>query len=342
METLLGINRAQSALHIGESGEAAAARRLSLSLAQQAGFNETRAGMLALIVTEAATNIEKHAGEGQLLLQRISEGDRLGVEVLALDNGPGMKDLAHSLLDGSSSAGTYGVGLGSMQRQSDEFEIYSRSGLGTALRMVVWDVAPAGKRRAHDLQLGAVCLPYPGETACGDAWAARFDSRTVTLMVCDGLGHGEGAAKASDEASRVLASHALPPAPMLHTLHGALRSTRGAALAVAQLDWQDGDLQFAGVGNIAASVTTEGGRYQLVSHNGIVGANLGKVQTFGAKWMSDSIFIAHSDGLGSRWQLSDYPGLEHAHPGLIAGVLYRDHTRGRDDVTVLVVKERRD
>lgn len=342
METLLGINRAQTVLHIGESGEAAVARRMAQSLAQQAGFNETRAGMVALIVTEAATNIEKHAGEGQLLLQRISEGDRLGVEVLALDRGPGMSDLEYSFQDGSSSAGTYGVGLGSMRRQSDEFEIYSRPGLGTALRMVVWDVAPDNRRRAHALQLGAVCLPYPGETACGDAWAVRFDSRTVTILVCDGLGHGVGAAKAAGEASRVLASHALPPGPMLHALHGALRSTRGAALAVAELDWEDGDLQFAGVGNIAASVTTAKERYQLVSHNGIVGANMGKVQTFGAKWMCDSIFIAHSDGLGTRWQLSDYPGLEHAHPGLIAAVLYRDHTRGRDDVTVLVVKETRD
>src|SRR6476620_8166813 len=97
METLLGINRAQIVLHVGESGEAAAARRQASYLAQQAGFDETRAGTLALVVTEAATNIEKHAAEGEILLQRISDGERVGVEVLALDRGPGIGNLEHSL-----------------------------------------------------------------------------------------------------------------------------------------------------------------------------------------------------------------------------------------------------
>jgi anti-sigma regulatory factor (Ser/Thr protein kinase) len=339
METLLGINRAQIALHVGESGEAAAARRQAAVLAQQAGFNDTRAGMLALIVTEAATNIEKHAGEGSLLLQRVSDGERLGVEVLALDRGPGMGDLAHSLLDGSSSVGTYGVGLGTMRRQADEFDVYSRPGKGTVLRMVVWDTPPVAGQRGLPLQVGAVCVPYPGEEACGDTWALRFDSRSASIMVCDGLGHGTGAADASSEASRVLATHALPPGAMLHALHGAMRSTRGAAVAVAELDLEQGQVHFAGVGNISACVVTGEKRYQLVSHNGIVGANMTKVQTFSADWARTSTFIAHSDGLTSRWQLSDYPGLEHAHAGVMAAVLYRDHARGRDDATVLVVKE---
>lgn len=339
METLLGINRAQIALHVGESGETAAARRQAVVLAQQAGFDETRAGTLALIVTEAATNIEKHAREGDLLLQRVSDGERMGVEVLALDRGPGMGDLEHSLLDGSSSVGTYGVGLGTMRRQADEFEVYSLPGKGTALRMVVWDTPLDRGQHRLRLKVGAICLPYPGEVACGDAWGLRCDSRSASIMVCDGLGHGTGAANASGEASRVLATHALPPGAMLHALHGALRSTRGAAVAVAELDLEQGRVEFAGVGNISACVVTGEKRYQLVSHNGIVGANMAKVQTFSSEWMRDSIFIAHSDGLTSRWQLSDYPGLEHAHPALMAAVLYRDHRRGRDDVTVLVVKE---
>jgi hypothetical protein len=94
------------------------------------------------------------------------------------------------------------------------------------------------------------------------------------------------------------------------------------------------------VGNIAAHLITRHDRRQLVSHNGIVGSNVRKVQEFDAPWTEDTLLVLHSDGLQSRWHLDDYPGLAMCHPALIAGVLYRDHARGRDDVTVVVVRDR--
>ncbi|MGZ8295425.1 MAG: serine/threonine protein kinase, partial [Telluria sp.] len=101
----------------------------------------------------------------------------------------------------------------------------------------------------------------------------------------------------------------------------------------------DGKLQFAGVGNIAGSVIGGGPRRHLLSHNGIVGSNLRKVQQFEQPWDSGSLLILHSDGLGTRWDLDAYPGLAFAHCAVIAAVLYRDFTRGRDDATVVAVRE---
>ena len=338
METLLSITRAQQALHIGETGEAAAARRQAVLLAQRLGLDETRAGRVALVATEAATNIEKHAGEGEILLQTVSDGDLVGVEILALDRGPGMASLENALVDGRSSVGTYGVGLGAMRRQADEFDAWSHSGMGTALRMVVWSAAPAQPRRAG-IKLGTVCLPYPGETVCGDAWLANVDEDMVTLMVCDGLGHGAAASQAAAEACRAASGNMHPPAMLIHQIDAAMRGTRGAALALARVDRVAGMVDFAGVGNIAASVCGAQRRHQLVSHNGIVGATMNRVQAFTTPWEAGSLFIAHSDGMSSRWQLADYPGLLAAHPALVAGVLYRDYRRGRDDTTVLVMRE---
>ena len=46
----------------------------------------------------------------------------------------------------------------------------------------------------------------------------------------------------------------------------------------------------------------------------------------------------HSDGISARWSLDDYPGLVRRHPGVVAGLLYRDFQRESDDATVIVVR----
>ena len=77
----------------------------------------------------------------------------------------------------------------------------------------------------------------------------------------------------------------------------------------------------------------------MVSHNGTVGHVTRKVQEFVYPWLPGALVIMHSDGLGTQWSLERYPGLALRDPALIAGVLYRDFQRGRDDVTVLVARE---
>lgn len=325
--------------HVGELSEIAAARRAAGELSLRLGFDETRAGQLALVVTEVATNIVKHAREGEILLRAIVEEGRTGVEVIALDSGPGMSSVESLMVDGTSTAGTYGVGLGAMRRMAHQFDIYSAPGKGTVLAMVVWGGAAVDSH--PEWEVGAVCLPLPGETACGDGWGVSCSRGAIGVVVADGLGHGPDAARASSTAAEVILDTARgTPAMRIEDAHAALRATRGAAVAVADIDIYDSLLRFVGVGNIAATIIGHGSRRHLLSHNGIVGSNLRKVQQFEQPWDHTSVLVLHSDGIGTRWDLDMYQGLLYAHPAVIAGVIYRDFVRGRDDATVVVVRER--
>lgn len=316
----------------------AVARRAGAVLARELHFDETRAGQLALVITEAATNIIKHADHGQILLRALYEGDQAGIEVLALDKGPGFENMDWHAEDGNSTAGTYGIGLGSLRRLSQEFDIYSDAGKGTALWMMLW--ASGEKPKPGLWQVGAVCVPLKGEDVSGDNWAMAAHQKKLTLIVADGLGHGPEAAKAADAAIALKdESAAQTPSVILQRAHQALQGTRGAAVAVGQINRDLGTLTFAGIGNIAVCILYREGTRHLVSHNGIVGSNLRKLQEFSENWERDALLVAHSDGINTRWDLDLYPGLAHCHPALIAAVIYRDFTRGRDDATVVVVRE---
>jgi hypothetical protein len=189
-------------------------------------------------------------------------------------------------------------------------------------------------------EIGGLCVAKSGEPVSGDAWHYVHTGRYITVLVADGLGHGVDAARASRAATNVLRdAPELTPHAMLERCHEALAPTRGAAVAVARLDPSAQLGHFAGIGNIVARI--EGGQTRnLVSHNGTVGHNVRRIQEFAFPWPTSSLLILHSDGVGTHWSLSDHPGLAIKHPALIAGVLYRDFERGRDDVSVVVVRNR--
>lgn len=339
MEAVLNKLGKQVTLHIGELSEIASARRAGNELARQLGFDEVRTGQLAIVITEAATNIVKHAREGEILLRSLDDGGRAGVEVIAIDRGPGMANVALRMEDGNSTTGTYGVGMGAIRRLAHEFDVYSAEGQGTVLLMVLWGSTP--KAPAGRWQVGAVCLPLAGEDLCGDAWDIGVGDGSITICVADGLGHGPDAALAADKAVALAPLHpGVAATELLQLAHEALRGTRGAALAVAVIDDEKQQLSYCGVGNIAACLFDGPARRHLMSHNGIVGSNLRKVQSFSHQWSSGAMLILHSDGIGTRWDLDAYPGLVFRHPGIVAAVLYRDFARQRDDALVLVVRQR--
>ncbi|MGZ3182118.1 MAG: ATP-binding protein [Telluria sp.] len=341
MEALLGSALRQAVCPVTEATQVAAARRAATELAERLGFGETATGEAALLVTEAATNILKHAGHGQILLRPVTRAGVPGIEIIALDSGPGMGDLAGSLQDGTSGAGTYGIGMGAMQRLAHEFDIYTAPGKGTAVHLLLWPGREPPP--AHGWDIGVVCLPLPSEDVSGDSWSAALAPTEACIAVADGLGHGPDAARASELAADVaLRAPHLPVASLLDDVHHALRPTRGAAVALAQVDTHADAIRFAGIGNIAAHVFNGAEHKQLVSHNGIVGSNVRKVQEFSLPWRAGALLVMHSDGLATRWDMDAYPGLASCHPALVAAVLYRDFARGRDDVTVLVLRDRQE
>jgi hypothetical protein len=119
-------------------------------------------------------------------------------------------------------------------------------------------------------------------------------------------------------------------------MHRALSGTRGATLAVARIGAGAG-VRYTGVGNIAGVLAGGERSRGLASQNGTVGVQMRKVMTFDYEWPAGGLLVMHSDGISSRWLLDTYPGLARRHPAIVAGVLWRDFSRGRDDATIVVV-----
>jgi anti-sigma regulatory factor (Ser/Thr protein kinase) len=329
---------AQQFVELSDSSHSGEARRLALHCAEKGGLGENERGAIAIAVTELATNILKHAGSGTILCECIGQNGNSGLRVLALDKGPGILDLSRALEDGYSTSGTAGNGLGAVQRLSTQFDVYTLAQRGTCVLAEFWS-----KRKAPEpalpFQVGAVSLAMRRESVCGDGWRSRPSNGTSLFMVVDGLGHGPCAAEAAREAERVLdESGSLSPATILQDCHDALRKTRGAAAAIAAISPEKRLLFFSGVGNVSGTLITVNSRRGMASHNGTLGHQLHKIQEFAFPWDPDSVLIMHSDGLGSRWDLNQYPGIMGKHASIIAAVLYRDFERLRDDVTVLVAK----
>ena len=340
METLISSLSPQLNFAIAHASDVAAARRAGQKLADSLGFDDVKAGRLAIIITEAATNILKHAGEGTVTVMRTQSGVAMpGVDVVAIDNGPGIADLDFALRDGVSTAGTAGTGLGALRRQADEFDAWTQHGRGSAFFMRIWRGAvppePCG------IEVGALCTPLAGEDESGDGWGVTCDLDGATLLGVDGLGHGPEAAKAAAGAIEALEKRpAAPPGEVVQTAHELLRITRGAALSVARIDYRSDEVRFAGIGNVSAIVHDGMARRALVSHNGIVGHNMRKVQEFTVPFPPGALCVLASDGIQTQWDLSAYPGLHMHAPALVAAVLMRDYIRRRDDAMVLVARRR--
>ena len=320
--------------HIGEASGVAPVRRAAIDCAGALRMNQTAAGRAALVVTELATNLVKHAGEGSMLFG--SDDDAPAFIVVAIDRGGGIANLGVAMSDGFSTAGSPGTGMGALSRVADALDVYSGE-RGTA---VLCRVGAAPRERPRDgLTVAGLSVPKPGQSVGGDAWSAAHGDASLTIVVADGLGHGEDAALASSAAIRS-ASEA-PEASLeelMKSAHGALRSTRGAALGMARIHAPNRRVEFAGVGNIAGAVVDDDGVRHVVSHAGIVGHEMRKVRSFSYPWSSSAVLLLHSDGVSASWNISNYPGLMQHDPALIAAVLYRDHGRGTDDATVVVAK----
>lgn len=332
-----------AAFAVTEQSQIAEPRRTVLWLADQLSFSEERAGQAALIVSELATNLVKHAKQGEVLLRPLaldsSEPD--GIEIVAVDKGPGLQDAARSRTDGFSTAGTLGHGLGAAQRQADEFDLYTHA-TGT---VIVAAIGRSQRRRAQPvarLEVGAVQVSKAGEDVCGDAWAWRLRDGRLAILVVDGLGHGYPAHEAARTAVDVFRkSHENAPASVIEEIHLALRATRGAAAAMIAVDLARGTAAYAGLGNIAGAVVPDGAdRRNFISHNGTAGHTAARIQEFNYVVPNASLIVMASDGLGTHWNLNAYPGLWRHSATTVAAILYRDFSRRRDDVTVVVAKER--
>jgi anti-sigma regulatory factor (Ser/Thr protein kinase) len=316
------------------------ARRLVRQLAREAGLDAVDEERAAIVVTEAATNILRHAGGGEMLLRRAPRHDGPGVWIVAADRGPGIGNLDLAMQDGYSTAGSAGTGLGGMERQSDMFDIYSTAASGTIVTARVERRQRREERPSVDV--AGLMLPYPDEEECGDGWAARPTASGMRVMLCDGLGHGRKAREASAAAEAAFESADDSLEAAAERIEMALAETRGAVALLCDVPAAGGELRYTGRGNIAGYVWERTQTKRLMGRDGHFGAGSRRTHhTDALPFGEGATLVLASDGLKTIRDLSPYPGLAARDPLTIAALLLRELPRGNDDVAVLVARRRR-
>ncbi len=324
-------------LEITESSQVGEALRKIVTLAHTQGFSEKQEDRLKLICTELATNLLKHTSRGgRLIAQGLTTANDVGIEIIAVDSGPGM-DTKECLTDGFSSTGTLGTGLGAIKRNSDSFNIYSQIGSGATVTIRIWNSRATVE---SDHKQAGLTVPKQGELVSGDKWCIVESGGLVNCMLVDGLGHGIEAAEAAALAVKRFKEN-VPKAPsmVLEAMHRSLRGSRGAVGAVAQIDVVNSKLHFCGLGNISALVADENARHHVTSLNGTLGYEARRIQEFSHPWRANSVLLMHSDGLSSK-TFEDIYTIQNQPAPIIASWLYQTYTKGTDDSTIVVCKGR--
>lgn len=336
----MGIS-APAAFRINDRSNVAEVRRAAVACARALGWSDTACGETEIVATEVATNLVKYARDGIVALASTADGAKSdSLLVVAIDRGPGIADVARSFADGFSTSGSPGTGLGAIRRLSYRTDVLSAPD-GTVMIAELRNRAakPAADGNRRPISLAGFGVPKDGEIVNGDAWAHRWFGQTLAIMVCDGLGHGYEASKAAARAIECFEGDGWEtPKQAIELANEGLRPTRGAAAAVAVLDAAARRVRFCGVGNIVAGIVADEHSRQLVSHNGILGT-MRRIGEFEYEWPAGATLIMHSDGLTSRWPVTQWSGVWRRHPALIAGVAYRDLVRGTDDAVVVVASE---
>jgi anti-sigma regulatory factor (Ser/Thr protein kinase) len=323
----------QKSIAIADRSSIGETRRSAIHIAEILGFGERRRSDIGIVATEIATNVLLHAQRGEVLVCPSQSKDAGCLDILGLDSGAGIADIGRAMEDGFSTVGTAGQGLGAIRRLSDDASLYSAPTKGTVqwARFVVGSAIPVQ-------EFGLVSIPVHGETECGDGFFAEIGNSQSLYMVVDGLGHGPGAAEAAKEAIATVRKLSREPLfEMISRSHDALKKTRGAAMSIALIDHDRLTATYAGVGNISAALISGSSSRSLVSQNGTLGAVIPRtVQEYNYPIERNTSLLMFSDGLSTKTGLGGYLGLQNRNPMLVAGVLYRDFGRKRDDATVLL------
>jgi anti-sigma regulatory factor (Ser/Thr protein kinase) len=305
----------------------------------ESNFEKSRIGEIDIIVSELTSNLIKHAANGELFCRIMNEKDSSIFEVITIDEGPGMTDVHRMMKDGVSTTNTLGHGLGSIQRLSDDFHIYSLPKWGTvSYTVVVSDTKK--KSRQPVLEIKSLCVPKTSETFCGDGYTFTTNQNHIRVLFADGLGHGLHAQEAITRASDFFVkSDETDPVEIIRGTHEHVRKTRGMVATVAILDIKNKEWRICGVGNISTRIYGGLMFKHYLGHNGIIGLNIpNSLNASIIPAEKNQQLIMCSDGIRSRWDLSKYPSILKHDPMLLAAALFKDFNRRTDDSSVLVGK----
>jgi len=308
-------------------------------IAASVGFSSKRMAEFEIVISEITSNIVKHTTKGAEILVKIIAGQNPGIEIISIDAGPGMESVSNMMEDGISSTNTLGNGLGAIKRLSDEFDVFSMKDWGTVLLSRVFGKKPEPGKK--NIETGIIMLAKEGEVLCGDDYHYTIKGNSIRMAVCDGLGHGKDAHQAAEQCLKIFADNSLlPPSEQIKVVHAGAKRTRGAVMYITQIDFSNKQVTYCGVGNITSKIITASKAKYCTSYNGIVGHSIpNTINNHSVQCNKNDLFVIHSDGLSSRWDLQKFPGILKHDRSIIAAVLYKDFCRKTDDVTVAVISQ---
>lgn len=308
--------------------------------ALSAGFTPRRLGELDIVVAELVSNLVRHAGGGQLFVKLVEESGVQGIELISIDNGPGISDVNRMMEDGMSTKNSLGQGLGSMKRLADIFQVYSQRGWGTVMLLRLFNEELPAFRKPGKAEIRYLGIPKPGETFCGDRFISVTDTQHVKLFFGDGLGHGPEAEKAVTEACNAFTRCTYTdPVEIIRYLNVEVKKTRGLVGTVAIYDIKAAQWRICGVGNISTRIYTGMVPRNLMPYNGIIGLNV--PNTLNAQivpFEKNQLLVMCSDGLKSRWDLLKLASVLRHDSSILLASLIKEFARGTDDMSVLACK----
>lgn len=346
-------------------GDTDVARAVALTtfVARDAGFDARRTNAVSTAASEVSRNIVKYAGSGQFSVNRIEDGERIGVQIVARDRGPGIADVPAALRDHYSTGGTLGLGLPGVKRLMDELIVDSQPSKGTTVTATLWGGEPAGPRRrvagaaavrrspyartrslaAHpagdglSVEAAARLRPHRGERVSGDTAVLRWVGDLVLVALVDGLGHGPSAAAIAARADEALAAVTVTDvSAVIASVHEALRQTDGAAAAIAVIDPKDCSYRAAAVGNVRIRLMgSKDTRMEWTE--GTLGARYRTPTPRTGRLAADTLLM-YSDGISDRFELKDYPGVKADAPGIAARNVVERFGKDYDDASCLVLR----
>jgi anti-sigma regulatory factor (Ser/Thr protein kinase)/serine/threonine protein phosphatase PrpC len=331
----------EQTLDVADASGVEAARRAVRDFAETLGFDPTVTEELVLVVGELASNLLQHAGSGNLVFLSLNENGRLGLQIEATDQGPGIADIEEALRDGFSTTGSLGHGLGVVNRLTDRLEISSEIGQGTRIVCQRWIRGDSAPAISCPLVVGVASRPRPGESVNGDEFIVKHWSKLLLVGVIDGLGHGPAAHKASQAARQYVENHFdQPPDQIFRGVGRCCRSTRGVVMALARFDWERETVTFASIGNIEARVFGSMEPIDLILRRGVLGGNAPQPVVSQYHWGQNYLLILHSDGLAARWGWENIQDLANQPAAEFATTLLRRFAKDDDDATVVVVRNK--
>ncbi|HEY1115732.1 MAG TPA: SpoIIE family protein phosphatase [Chitinophagaceae bacterium] len=310
------------------------------ALAMTGGFAVKRLAELDIVVAEIVSNLAKHAGGGEVLVKLMEEKGVQGLEIIAVDSGPGISDLKGMMVDGATTKNTLGQGLGAIKRLSDQYQVYTQKEWGTLQLARFFVEALPHTRKKEMVTVRSLLLPKPGETECGDGFHFKQTKEYVKLFLGDGLGHGKEAALATRNA--IEAFKQCPddsPVENLRFIHHSVKKTRGLVATIAFFNLKERKWTICGVGNISTKLFGATTSKTHSPYNGIVGMNMPNT-------MNDQVvdyepgqcIILCSDGVKSKWDILKFPGIQRYDLSLLNAALFKDFARNTDDLSIASCK----